>query len=97
MNTVLQIRSNGQITLPTSVRRQAHLKEGDLLEIILEPDGSLRLVPKLAIDRSQAFFWTKRWQQAEHMVEDDLQAGRYQDFDTMDDLIKAMEEDMGDK
>jgi AbrB family looped-hinge helix DNA binding protein len=97
MNTVLQIRSNGQVTLPTSVRRQAHLKEGDLLEIILESDGSLRLVPKLAIDRSQAYFWTKRWQQAERIVEEDLQAGRYQDFDTMEDFIKALEEDMGDK
>jgi len=97
MNTVLQIRSNGQVTLPTSVRRQAHLKEGDLLEIILEPDGSLRLVPKVAIDRSQAYFWTKRWQQAERVVDEDLQAGRYQDFDTMDEFIKAMEEDIGEK
>jgi AbrB family looped-hinge helix DNA binding protein len=96
MNTVLQIRSNGQVTLPTSVRRQAHLKEGDLLEIILEPDGSLRLVPKVAIDRSQAYFWTKRWQQAERAVEEDLQAGHYQDFDTMDNFIKALEGDVGD-
>jgi hypothetical protein len=79
------------------VRQQAHLKEGDLLEIILEPDGSLRLVPKVAIDRSQAYFWTKRWQQAERVVDEDLQAGRYQDFDTMDEFIKAMEEDMGEK
>jgi hypothetical protein len=67
------------------------------LEIILEPDGSLRLVPKVAIDRSQAYFWTKRWQQAERVVDEDLQAGRYQDFDTMDEFIKAMEEDMGEK
>jgi len=94
MNTVLQIRSNGQITLPTSVRRQAHLNEGDLLEITLEPDGSLRLVPKVAIDRSQAYFWTRRWQQAEREVEEDLQAGRYQDFNAMDDLIKALEDDV---
>ena len=46
MSTVLQIRSNGQITLPTSVRRQARLKEGELLEVIIEEDGSLRLVPR---------------------------------------------------
>jgi AbrB family looped-hinge helix DNA binding protein len=97
MNTVLQIRSNGQITLPTSVRRQANLNEGDLLEIILEQDGSLRLVPKVAIDRSQAYFWTRRWQQAEREVDADLKVGRFQDFDTMDDFIKALEEDIGEK
>jgi AbrB family looped-hinge helix DNA binding protein len=91
---VLQVRSNGQITLPTSVRRQAHLREGDILEVVVEEDGSLRLVPKMAIDRSQVYFWTKRWQLAEREVEDDLQAGRYQDFNSMDDLIQSLQEDM---
>jgi len=28
---VLQVRSNGQITLPFAVRRKANLEEGDLL------------------------------------------------------------------
>lgn len=97
MSSVLQIRSNGQITLPTSVRLKAHLTEGDLLEVTVEPDGSIRLTPKVAIDRSQAYFWTKRWQQAEGEVEEDLRADRYQDFDTMEDLIHALEEDMEKK
>ena len=42
MSIVLQVRSNGQITLPTSIRRQVDLKEGDILEVIVEDDGSLR-------------------------------------------------------
>lgn len=91
MSTVLQIRSNGQITLPTSVRRQARLKEGDLLEVLVEEDGSLRLVPKIAIDRSQAYFWTERWQQGEHEAEEDLRAGRFKQFASMDELIKDLE------
>ena len=91
---VLQVRSNGQITLPTSVRRQANLREGDILEVVVEDDGSLRLVPKLAIDRSQAYFWTRRWQQAEKETEEDLQAGRYQDFKSMDDLIGSLRHDV---
>jgi hypothetical protein len=32
MSDFLQIRSNGQITLPAGLRRKANLKEGDLLE-----------------------------------------------------------------
>lgn len=92
----LQIRSNGQITLPTAIRRQAKLREGDLLEVSIEDDGSLRLIPKLAIDRTQAYFWTQRWQQGEQAAEDDLQAGRYQDYASMQELIDALQEDMQD-
>ena len=84
---VLQVRSNGQITLPTNVRRKANLKEGDLLEAIVDPDGTVRLVPQIAVNRSQAYFWTRRWQEGERDADEDLLAGRYKDFNNMDDLI----------
>ncbi len=93
MSVVLQVRSNGQITLPTSIRRQANLKEGDVLEVIVEPDGSIKLTPQVVIDRSQAYFWTQRWQQGEQEAEEDLRAGRYQDFDSMDQLIQSLKDD----
>ena len=93
MSVVLQIRSNGQITLPSSIRKQAKLKEGDLLEVIVDEDGTLHLMPKLAVDRSQAYFWTKRWQKGEQEAEDDLVGGRFLDFESMDDLIKSLEEE----
>jgi len=54
MSEFLQIRSNGQITLPTQTRRKANLNEGDLLEVLVEEDGSIRLVPKLVVDRAPA-------------------------------------------
>jgi AbrB family looped-hinge helix DNA binding protein len=54
MAEYLQIRSNGQITLPAPTRRKAKLKEGDLLEVLVEEDGTIRLVPKLPVDRALA-------------------------------------------
>jgi AbrB family looped-hinge helix DNA binding protein len=51
MSEYLQVRSNGQITLPANTRRKANLKEGDLLEALVEKDGSIRLVPKTPVDR----------------------------------------------
>lgn len=54
MSEFLQIRSNGQITLPAQTRRKAKISEGDLLEAIVEEDGSIRLIPKLAVDRALA-------------------------------------------
>ena len=54
MAEYLQIRSNGQITLPAETRRKARLNEGDLLEVVVEDDGSIHLVPKTAVDRALA-------------------------------------------
>ena len=85
--TVLQVRSNGQITLPAAVRNKANLKEGDLLEVVVEADGTVRLVPQIAVERSQAYFWTRRWQNGEREADDDLIDGRYMDFASMDHLI----------
>jgi AbrB family looped-hinge helix DNA binding protein len=93
MPTLLQIRSNGQITLPASIRRRAKLSEGDALEVIVEEDGSIRLVPQVLVERSQAYFWTERWQEGEREAEQDLRAGRYKDFDDIDSLLDELEED----
>ena len=54
MSEYLQVRSNGQITLPAPTRRKAKIKEGDLLEAVVDVDGTIRLVPKLAVDRALA-------------------------------------------
>ena len=92
-NKVLQIRNNGQITLPTSIRRKTNLKSGDMLEVLIESDGSIRLIPQIAIDRSQAYFWTERWQEAERQAEEDIRSGRVKKFDHADDLIADLESD----
>ena len=88
---LLQIRSNGQVTLPVSVQRQAHLKEGDTLAVIVEPDGVLRLIPKIVIDRTQAYFWTERWQAGEQEAQADLETGRVQRFDNVDDALAFLD------
>ena len=94
--TVLQIRSNGQITLPTSLRRKANLKKGDLLEVILGDDGAVHLMPQIAIDRSQAYFWTKRWQDGEKEAEEDLRAGRTKSFENIEDALAYLDGDEED-
>ncbi|GAB4453586.1 MAG: AbrB/MazE/SpoVT family DNA-binding domain-containing protein [Anaerolineae bacterium] len=90
-NIILQIRSNGQITLPASIRREANLQEGDTLEVIVEADGSLRLIPKVVIDRSQAYFWTERWQSGEREAQADLEAGRVHRFENVDEALDFLD------
>ena len=89
---ILQVKRNGEITLPFALRNKAKLKEGDLLEVILEVDGTVRLVPQRSANDSQAYFWTRRWQDGEREAEDDLRNGRFEEFETMDDAVKFLDE-----
>jgi len=93
MSTLLQIRSNGQITLPASVRRQTNLKEGDTLELSIGEDGTLHLSPKITVDRAQAYFWSNRWQAGEREAQDDIDNGRTTRFQDVDDALNFLDSD----
>jgi AbrB family looped-hinge helix DNA binding protein len=90
---LLQIRSSGQITLPASIRRKANLQIGDTIEVTVEKDGSIRLTPKLIINRSQAYFWSRQWQEGEQEAEDDIQNGRLHRFDNIEDALQFLDTD----
>jgi hypothetical protein len=46
---------------------------------------------KKLIDKSQTYFWTKKWQDAEKEADGDIKAGRVKTFNTVDDLVKDLE------
>ena len=43
-----------------------------------------------AFAEDQAWFWTEEWQAGEREAEADLAAGRYETFDTMEEMIDDM-------
>lgn len=45
MAEYLKIQINGQITLSPAICRAANIKEGDMLEAVVEEDGSIHLIP----------------------------------------------------
>jgi AbrB family looped-hinge helix DNA binding protein len=52
MNTTAKIQHKGQVTIPTSVRRQAGLSKGDLVNVTFIR-GRIVITPKPAIDPSK--------------------------------------------
>jgi AbrB family looped-hinge helix DNA binding protein len=86
LSELTKVTRNGQITLPASLRRAANIEVGDLIEVTIQDDGLL-LTPKKLIDKSQAYFWTEEWQKGERQADEDIKAGRWQDFDSVEDLI----------
>jgi len=86
-----KVTRHGQITLPASVRKQLGIEEGDLVEIDVEDEKAV-LMPKKLVDKSQAYFWTRRWQEGEKAADEDIKAGRVKTFDSVDELIKDLEQ-----
>jgi hypothetical protein len=71
--------------------RQARLASVSKETLQIAPDVASVLADylqeALATAEDQAWFWTKEWQAGEQEAEADLAAGRYQVFDTMENLI----------
>ena len=42
------------------------------------------------INTSQAWFWTKEWQESERKATEDIKKGRVKEFEDVEDLIKDL-------
>ena len=91
-SALTRVTRNGQITLPSALRKALRIEEGDYIEVQVV-DDSLVLTPKRLIDKSQAYFWSEGWQAAEREADEDLAAGRVHEFDDVEDAIRALRAD----
>ncbi len=90
MPTYSKVTRHGQITLPAPVRKRLGIEEGDLVEIEVVDEKAV-LVPKRVVDKSQAYFWTKKWQEGEKAADEDIKAGRVKVFNSAEELVKDLE------
>ena len=67
------------------------LQPGDEVEFEIEKNTA-RLIPikTIKVPRDQAWFWTPEWQTKEREADQDISAGRYREFDKIDDLLKDL-------
>ena len=89
MAEIAKVMDHFQIALPAKIRNKFHIKVGDFLEARAVKDGIL-LKPKELVDKSQAYFWTKEWQEAERKVDKDFRAGRFKTFESVEDFLKDL-------
>ncbi|MCG6553846.1 MAG: AbrB/MazE/SpoVT family DNA-binding domain-containing protein [Candidatus Magnetominusculus sp. LBB02] len=47
--SLVKVKNKFQVTIPNDIRRQAHIKEGDILEVIFK-DKAIVFKPKVASD-----------------------------------------------
>jgi antitoxin MazE len=86
---ITQLRRRSQVTLPSEVVKEMKLQEGDNLEIAIE-DEKIVIKPVLVIERSQTWFWSKKWQEMEKEADDDIKHGRTHKVKNVKELIKKL-------
>ena len=98
MNTTGKIQNKGQVTIPTSVRRQAGLSKGDLVNFAFHR-GKIVITPRLVIDRSKVSTADDEYTPEQRRTIDarlaeglaDIKAGRtFGPFDTADEMNAHM-------
>ena len=89
---MVTLRSDGRVTIPKSLRRQARLSEGDELDVEMTSDGIL-LRPCSQRDKDQWWYWTDEWQAGEQQITEDRAAGRRGPvFASGDEFLAALRE-----
>jgi len=89
VSETVKVARRGQITLPSSLRKAAQIREGDYLRFVVE-NGTISVVVQKLVDRDQAYFWTREWQKGEREADEDIRMGRLRTFDSVDDLIAEL-------
>ena len=98
MSTLVKVQHKGQVTIPTRLRTQAGIVEGDLVEATFHR-GKIILTPKLVIDRAQFPNADEEYTPAQRRVIDarlaegleDVKKGRtVGPFHTADETIASM-------
>jgi AbrB family looped-hinge helix DNA binding protein len=79
-----------QITIPQKVFEALKLRVGDFLDVRVE-GHKLSLIPKQLVPKSDAWFYSKEWQQGEKEVDEALKKGEVVGpFDDIDEALKAL-------
>lgn len=90
MSTLSKVQRNFQVTIPADIRKRSHLRVGDVVEFEVTEEGIL-LKPQETIDRSQAWFWSKEWQEEEKRVQKDFRKGRMRVAESTDAVLKELD------
>lgn len=86
---IVKVRKRYQLTIPEEVRKELELEVGDLVEVSVR-NGEAVIIPKKLSNKRDAWYWSKEWQEKEREADEDLKAGKYKDFGSIEDLIKDL-------
>jgi bifunctional DNA-binding transcriptional regulator/antitoxin component of YhaV-PrlF toxin-antitoxin module len=91
---LLSVQSRGTVALPAELRHRLGLDGPEAqVRLIERDDGTVELVPVIAVPADQAWFWTDRWQAMEREADADVAAGRTTVVDGLEGLTDLFASD----
>ncbi len=91
---ILPIRERGLIAIK-SLLKEMNAGDAEILRYEIK-EGKLILTPQIAIDKDQAWFWSKHWQEGEREAEEDKLNRRTKQFAEVNALMKDLLEETED-
>ncbi|MFM9124987.1 MAG: hypothetical protein ACKOSO_07515 [Actinomycetota bacterium] len=90
----VSIQGRGTIALPADVRRRLRLDEpGAQVEVVVRDEDVFELHPCLPVAASQAWFWSRAWQEREREVDEALAAGDVATHGSVEELLEHLDGD----
>lgn len=86
---LVNLKQKSQVTIPKPLVDKLKLRPGDKLEFTLE-DDKIIIKPVLVIDRSQAWYWSRKWQAGEREVDKEIKEGKIYTADSEEELFKDL-------
>ena len=91
MSTISKVQRNFQITIPAEIRKRVDFHVGDIIDFEVRDEGLL-VKPMEVIDRNQAWFWSKEWQENEKKVEEDFRKGKAVESKNLKTFLKELDQ-----
>ena len=87
MGTTVKVREKFQVTIPEDVREKIPLNVGERVEVVAR-GGEIVLRPVVEIPRTQAWFWSKEWQDQLAQSKKEIAKGKVKVFKSVKEARK---------
>lgn len=87
MPASVKVREKFQVTIPETVRKKVPLEVGDRVEVIAK-GNEIVIRPIVEVPKTQAWFWSKEWQEQVAQSIDDLEKKKVKVFKSMKEARK---------
>jgi len=88
--SLVQIREKAQITIPSRIRKELGIKNGDYLEIVKE-DNKIVIIPKILVDKVSVNLSAKGEEMLKEVM-DDVREGKVKIHNNVTHLINDLHE-----
>lgn len=86
---IVDLKQKSQVTIPKEFVKKLNLSVGDKLDVE-EKDGKLVITPVIIIPKSQAWYYSKEWQEQEKQVDQQIAEGKVHEANSKEELFDGL-------